>query len=644
MYRIIILSFLFVFSSVKAQEIINISGEKIMLEEFLSTLMKNNNNDEITRKYLDEYAQLFINYKLKVTEAKELGLDTTSEFISELEMYRKQLAKPYLQAKDFKESLIVEAYDRMKYDVNASHILFRLDQDANPSDTLESYKLAKKVKYEIESGKISFEDAVIEYSDEKYNNGNLGYFTAFDMVYPFESAVYNTSVGDLSEIIRTKYGYHIILVNDKRPSVGKVKVSHIMIKFPKGADNEIKLSLKPRIDDVYNKLLKGEDFSKLADEYSEDRSTAVNGGSIPWFGINKMAREFETACFSLSNIGDFSEPFSTEYGWHIVILNDRELISTLDVEMDNIKNRIERGSRSLLSDRALLKKIKLDYNFTEHRYINSRKERIKESIDQEKLISALLTLEDIKWNENDNRDLFYISSLSFNQKQFKYFILDYQESGLDFESLYNMFVDYSCLEFEENQLEDKFPEYKSLLNEFRDGILLFDLTSKKVWKKAMNDTIGLQEYFDNNQHNYLWQKRAEVNIYTCADPFVAFNLKKLIWQKNKGIISIEDIKSRLNKESASNLSVVSGVFSKGQNNFLDKVDWNKGVTELRNIGDITVVVEIKDLYEEGPKNINECRGEVISDYQSFLELNWLDELRSKYDVTINKEVLYSIIK
>jgi len=644
MYRIIILSFLFVFSSVKAQEIINISGEKIMLEEFLSTLMKNNNNDEITRKYLDEYAQLFINYKLKVTEAKELGLDTTSEFISELEMYRKQLAKPYLQAKDFKESLIVEAYDRMKYDVNASHILFRLDQDANPSDTLESYKLAKKVKYEIESGKISFEDAVIEYSDEKYNNGNLGYFTAFDMVYPFESAVYNTSVGDLSEIIRTKYGYHIILVNDKRPSVGKVKVSHIMIKFPKGADNEIKLSLKPRIDDVYNKLLKGEDFSKLADEYSEDRSTAVNGGSIPWFGINKMAREFETACFSLSNIGDFSEPFSTEYGWHIVILNDRELISTLDVEMDNIKNRIERGSRSLLSDKALLKKIKLDYNFTEHRYINSRKERIKESIDQEKLISALLTLEDIKWNENDNRDLFYISSLSFNQKQFKYFILDYQESGLDFESLYNMFVDYSCLEFEENQLEDKFPEYKSLLNEFRDGILLFDLTSKKVWKKAMNDTIGLQEYFDNNQHNYLWQKRAEVNIYTCADPFVAFNLKKLIWQKNKGIISIEDIKSRLNKESASNLSVVSGVFSKGQNNFLDKVDWNKGVTELRNIGDITVVVEIKDLYEEGPKNINECRGEVISDYQSFLELNWLDELRSKYDVTINKEVLYSIIK
>ncbi len=615
-----------------------------MLEEFLSTLMKNNNNDEITRKYLDEYAQLFINYKLKVTEAKELGLDTTSEFISELEMYRKQLAKPYLQAKDFKESLIVEAYDRMKYDVNASHILFRLDQDANPSDTLESYKLAKKVKYEIESGKISFEDAVIEYSDEKYNNGNLGYFTAFDMVYPFESAVYNTSVGDLSEIIRTKYGYHIILVNDKRPSVGKVKVSHIMIKFPKGADNEIKLSLKPRIDDVYNKLLKGEDFSKLADEYSEDRSTAVNGGSIPWFGINKMAREFETACFSLSNIGDFSEPFSTEYGWHIVILNDRELISTLDVEMDNIKNRIERGSRSLLSDRALLKKIKLDYNFTEHRYINSRKERIKESIDQEKLISALLTLEDIKWNENDNRDLFYISSLSFNQKQFKYFILDYQESGLDFESLYNMFVDYSCLEFEENQLEDKFPEYKSLLNEFRDGILLFDLTSKKVWKKAMNDTIGLQEYFDNNQHNYLWQKRAEVNIYTCADPFVAFNLKKLIWQKNKGIISIEDIKSRLNKESASNLSVVSGVFSKGQNNFLDKVDWNKGVTELRNIGDITVVVEIKDLYEEGPKNINECRGEVILDYQSFLELNWLDELRSKYDVTINKEVLYSIIK
>ena len=217
------------FLNIKAQELMNISGESVTIQEFENTLMKNNHEKEITKEYLDSYIELFIDYKLKVLHAKEIGLDKEEEFISELEVYRKQLAKPYLQAKEFKEELINEAYERMKYDVNASHILFRLDEKDLPSDTLQKYKLAQTAKHRIESGELTFEQAVKEYSEEDYNNGKLGYFTAFDMVYSFETAAYTTKVGSVSDIVKTQYGYHLVKVNDKRPSVGEVKVSHIQI-------------------------------------------------------------------------------------------------------------------------------------------------------------------------------------------------------------------------------------------------------------------------------------------------------------------------------------------------------------------------------------------------------------------------------
>ncbi|MDG2059329.1 MAG: peptidylprolyl isomerase [Flavobacteriales bacterium] len=628
-----------------AQEIINISGNSITVQEFKNTLMKNNHNREITKEYLDEYVELFINYKLKVLQAKEMGLDREESFVSELEMYRKQLAKPYLQAKEFKEDLIDEAYERMRYDVSASHILFKLDENSTPSDTLLKYNIAKKVKSRIESKEITFEQAVSEYSEENFNNGNLGYFTAFDMVYNFETAVYTTTVGEVSDIVKTQYGYHLVKVNDKRPSVGEVKVSHIMFKFPKGGVDEKSSNLvKSKAVEVYNKLSSGEDFAVLADRYSEDRSTAVKGGELPWFGLNKMAKEFEEASFSLSNVGDFTQPFKTEYGWHIVILNDKKVIGSLDDHKEDIKRKIDKGSRNLLSELALLKRLKLDYNFNEHKYNKYRKNIVKESIDLDKLFAASLTNEDIKRYENDNRELFSLDDIVYTQEDFKNFILDYQESGLDFEMMYQRFVDFTCLEYEESKLEEKYPEYKTLLNEFRDGILLFDLTSTMVWTKAMEDTVGLQKYFETNRENYVWGDRVEANIYTCADYKVVSKLKRLLWKKSKNMVTIKDMQESINKDSPMNLQINSSKYSKGDNKFADQVKWIKGTTEIPTESDAIIFVEITDVIPSEEKDLSESKGKVISDYQNYLEEQWLLVLREDYVITLNKEVLYSIIK
>ena len=641
---LLLVIFLISIKITNAQEIINISGNSITVQEFENTLMKNNHNREITKEYLDEYVKLFINYKLKVLQAKEMRLDKEESFISELEVYRKQLVKPYLQEKEFKEELINEAYERMKYDVNASHILFRLNESSTPTDTLLKYNLAKKVKSRIESGGITFEQAVLEYSEEKFNNGNLGYFTAFDMVYSFETSVYTTQVGNISNIVRTQYGYHLVKVNDKRSAVGEVKVSHIMFKFPKGVNAETISKIKLKADDVYKKLISGEYFADLADRYSEDRSTAVKGGALPWFGLNKMAKEFEDASFLLDSVGDFTQPFKTEYGWHIVLLNDKKVIGSLDDHKEEIKQKIEKGSRNLLSELALLKKLKSDYNFTEHQYNIYRKNTVKESVDLDKLFTASLTIDDIKKYKNDSRELFSLDKITYSQEDFKYFILEYQESGLDFEMIYQRFVDFTCLEYEESKLEVKYPEYKILLNEFRDGILLFDLTSKMVWTKAMEDTIGLQKYFETNRGNYFWGERVEANIYTCANYKVVSKLKRLLWKKSKHMVTIEEIQESINNNSPINLQVSSSKYSKGDNKFVDQSKWIKGTTEISTESDAIIVVEITDIIPSSDKELNEAKGKVISDYQNYLEENWLILLREKYLIVLNEEVLYSIIK
>ena len=631
------------FFNASSQELMNISGESISLEEFTSTLMKNNQDKEITKEYLDDYINLFVNYKLKVIHAKELGLDKEEAFINELDVYRKQLAKPYLQAKEFKEELISEAYDRMRFDVNVSHILFRTDESALPKDTLIKYNLAMEAKSKIEKGELSFKEAVKEYSEEDYNNGNLGYFTAFDMVYSFETAAYNTEIGAVSNIVKTKYGYHLLKINDKRPSVGQVKVSHIMFRFPQGATNTQINAIKPKIDEVYNKLKEGEDFATLADRYSEDRSTAVKGGEVPWFGINKTAKEFEEASFSLENIGDFTKPFKTDLGWHIVILNDKKVLGTFEDTREEIKRKISKGTRSLLSELALLKKIKSEYNFKEHVFLEARKNNLKETIDLEKLNNAQLNLEDIKKSIWDNLELFRLDGVVYNQKNFKEFIINYQQVGLNFDLIYERFVDFTCLEYEESKLEEKYPEYKILLNEFRDGILLFELTNKLVWKKAMEDTIGLQNFFNENSEDYWWEQRVEANIYTCANSKVLSRLKRVLSRKKEDD-STNDILELINQNDPLNLQLNTDKYSKGDNKFVDQVKWEKGTYVIETNEDAVVLVEILNVYDKESKKLSETKGKVIADYQNHLEKIWISELKSKYSISINKDVLYSIIK
>ena len=482
-----------------AQDVLTIADDNISLEEFKNVFYKNNHNADISADYLNEYMELFVKFKLKVREAQELGLDTIPSFVNELDGYRKQLAKPYLKNEEFDENMLTEAYERISFDVNASHILIAVDEKATDDEVKVAEQKAITIKKDILDGKLSFGDAAKKNSDDKSavsNRGELGFFTAFMMVYNFETAAYTTKIGEISNPVRTKYGFHLVKVNDKRKAVGQVKAAHIMFKTGQGADENKLNQAKEKINKALQLLNKGEVFADVAERFSEDRSTAVKGGDLPAFGVGKMVSEFENNAFELKNIGDISVPFRTEYGWHIIKLIEKEEIPSFDELKVELKRKIERDSRGDLSKKALYEKLNDIYNVINKPAVyTSFRKGAANSV-------ATGTFEKL----NNNKTLVIIDGMSVSINKFSEYILAYQSVGSDIDAMYIDFVNEELLAYEESKLEEKYPEYKALLQEYREGILLFDLTNKKVWTKAVEDTLGLQAFYDAYKSNYTWEK------------------------------------------------------------------------------------------------------------------------------------------
>ena len=617
--------------------LLEIENESISLDEFNNIFNKNNDNQVIDKKYLDEYIELFINFKLKVREAKELGYDTLSTFIDELEGYRKQLAKPYLRDDQFNEEMFDEALERVQYDLNASHILININDENNDI----ALSRINNIRREIINNNISFEEAAIKYSDDKSaidNKGNLGYFTAFMMVYVFESAAYSTQVGSISQAVKTQYGYHLIKINDKRKAVGQRKVAHIMFKTGKSATKKKIDQSNKKIFETYNLLKNGDPFAEVAERFSEDRSTAVKGGMLPMFGVGKMVPVFENVAFGLKNIGDFSEPFKTDFGWHIVMLIEDYPVELNDDLYLKVKTGIEKDSRSKLSSEFMSKKLKELYSIKVFKQnFNSLRKLAVNDVSKSSW--------DGKNAINLKNPLFKIEGMTFNQNLFTEYILKNQKNNNDFDMLYLDFRDICLFKYEETQLENKYPEFKILLNEYREGILLFDLTNKNVWRKAVDDSLGLSKYFANNLQKYNWDQRVDASIYKCINLATAKKVKSLLYKLNRGNINNSEVLDIINKESQLNLQIVSNKFVKGDNDYIDRLIWKTGISkDIKDDDGSIVIVNITDVLEAGSMTLNEVKGKVISDYQKYLDSNWISYLRSKYKYSINKELLYTLIK
>jgi len=348
-------------------EILMTIGEKdITAGEFERVYKKNNNENLDQQQTVEEYLDMFINYKLKVIEAENLGMDTASSFLKEFDAYRRQLAQPYLSSEELTEKFAMQAYERMKTEVNASHIMVRVSSNAPSEDTAYAYNKLMDIRKRIYEGE-DFETVARATSDDpsaKTNGGNLGWFSVFRMVYPFENAAYQTEVGEISLPVRSSYGYHIVKVNDKRPAKGSVHVAHIFVRSPASMSTEEAEEARKKIFMVYDSLQAGANFVEMAKEYSEDKATGVKGGELPWFKSGQMIPVFDSASFALENKDDISKPVKSDYGWHIIRLLEKKSVGTFEEEKPEILTNIKKGDRGKSRDRAFINQLKEEYNYT----------------------------------------------------------------------------------------------------------------------------------------------------------------------------------------------------------------------------------------------------------------------------------------
>ncbi|MCB0819549.1 MAG: peptidylprolyl isomerase [Bacteroidetes bacterium] len=632
-------------SSLTDPILLRVGGDGVTKSEFEAIYHKNNNKEELTREDLNEYLGLFINFKLKVKAAREEGKDTLSAFKNELKGYRRQLAQPYLTDKDVNEKLIEEAYDRMKTDIRASHILFMLSPDALPKDTLAVYNKALSVREKLLKGE-DFETMARKYSEDPsatQNGGDLGYFTSMMMVYPFETAAYNTKVGEISMPVRTRFGYHLVKVTDKRPNQGQVRVAHIMVKVNEKDNDTTIAKAESKINEIYSKLKAGEDFGLLASQFSDDRTSGKNGGQLPWFGTGKMVPEFEKIAFALSKEGDLSKPFRSSYGWHVVKLLEKKGQPSFDEMKAELKQKVAKDSRSEVSKDAVIARIKKENNFSED---YKALEQLIAKVDTNYLNGT--------WKsataESMNKKLFQLGAEVTTQKDFAEFLGQNQTKQAKDQKVealvrkaYEYYKEQQIIAYEDARLEQKYPEFRLLMQEYRDGILLFEITDENVWSKALKDTAGLEGFYEKNKNNYMWDTRVDAVIYKAADAKVAKAARKLVAKRESKNMSVEEIKNKINKKSQLNLQTEDGRFVKGENETVDAVEWKKGLSadKINEDGTITFV-EITDVVAPTPKSISEARGLITADYQNFLEQEWIKALKEKYEVEIYKDVLETV--
>ncbi len=642
---------LFVSSNLSAQNdvLLVIDYHKYTVDDFLSVYNKNNEeplpgNIDLLKKEVDK----FVDLKLKIIEAENMGLDKTDDFIKEYNKYKRELADPFLIDKQKFKRLTTQAYQRIKKEVRVSRILIRLSPYAAPEDTLIAYQKAMNIRLRLAESE-RFDNVAKEVSDDPtaaYNGGDLGYVHVFDTPYDFENLIYRAEPNRLSQIVRTNLGYEIFKVKGYRSNPGMIKVAHIMVSVPANANKEELDRAKSKIDEVYNKLLLGEQFEDLVKKYSDDVG-ADNSGELPWFGTGEMEPDFEKASIGLHK-SEFSKPVKTKYGWHIIKKIDQQPVPEYEFMLDQISKAIRESDRYEICKQNIVRKYKKQFNFKDNKNISGFYD----------LVDSTLIFEG-KWQAPPmfmmHEVLFKIGDKEFNKQNFIEFLVSNQRKMYPvplknyINMQYEQFKNKEILAFAYNQLAKNNNEYKKLISEFHDGILLFKFLEKEVWQKAQNDTLALINYYKKNINKYN-KYSADISVFKYAPDMNIKKMKKYFTKYKKQHIKDDLLAKVVSKSSKSNFEFVGNyqaeegndeVFDLVMNEFhLSKISSKQKIIILP---DSKTLVYLNSAITRTQKPWTAFKSELIEDYQKNLEKTLSVNLRNKHSVKINEEVLKSLL-
>lgn len=624
-----------------------VADNPVHLSEF-NYIYKKNNGDkaDYSEASVEEYLDLYTKFKLKVQKAKSLKLDTIKALKDELGVYRQQLADSYLEDKEVIEKVVDELYERKQKDLKVSHILFAIAEGAPTEDKMEAIKNLGILRSKIDKG-APFTEIAKTMSDDKasaINGGSLGWMTAMlpDGFYEFENAIYSLKPGKVSQPIATKLGYHLVKVHEERPARGEVEVSHILIR--KRMKGNVVDDAKSRIDSLYNILLKDDsNFGYLAKNYSEDRNTAGKEGYLGFFGISQYEEGFENTAFALQNKGDISAPVETSIGWHILKLIGKKDYTDKDKAARSLRNKIQDNERYKIVEKTVIESIQKEAKFSLNKDVLNT---FAKSQNQD--------FYSYKWSatKGNNSTLFSIGNTNHTVDEFAEFCKGEIRTRIKYNKqtpvteavndLYEKFATEKTIAYEEANLEEKYPEFKALMREYSEGILLFEVTKKNVWDIASSDTLGLRNFYNRNKANYKWNERGVLSTYTVhtEDQKKLKNIKKDIKKKSPSEIlkkyngDITMIEHKESKHEIGSKEFLGFKFNEGE--VLDPVMDKKKRSYI--------IKKIERVMDPAQKTMGDARGYIIADYQDELEEIWIQSLKQEFPIQINDQVLQKLIR
>ncbi len=657
MKYIIYIIFFFAATQMLAQAdddlLFTVEDSPVYVGEFKYIYEKTNQGKaDYSKESLDEYLELYKKFKLKVQRARDIKLDTIKSLQRELEGYRKQLANSYLIDKEVTERLMKEVYNRSQTDVNISHIMIQVSNDPSPKDTLAKYNKIMDIYNQLEGGK-KFAD-LVQMSEDKSSadkGGKIGYVNAMlpNGFYQMETAAYTTPAGTYSKPFRTRVGYHILMNNGTRDARGEMEAAHILIRNVNESLPGMTGTRKPEkiIEEIYKELQEGATWESLVTR-SEDKTSASNGGSLGKFGIGRFDPDFEDVVFALAEDGDISKPIQSKAGWHIVKRIKKFPQLTYKEEKGRLQNKIKKDARYQFAQTAMLSRIKRDNNF---KVYDAVVKNFKTSLSDE--------FTSYKWKANSkpsNKVIFELGDENFALFELEEFLEQSSRKrqrlgrtgdvSSTFETLYADFVNTKTLEYEERQLEKKFPEFKYLMREYQEGILLFEATKTEIWDRASQDTSGLAAYYEKirKSDKYKWRERAEVSFYTIKSE--AKDQLNAI-RKMAGKKSTSAVLEKFNKDGKSILTVRRDLFEKGKNKLIDALPWKPGSiseAEVNSQDKSLIFLKIEKIVPVTAKSLSEARGYAVAEYQDYLERKWLKDLATSYKIEVNQKIFDKMVK
>jgi len=656
--------------------VMKLGKEEIKLSDFVNAFLKNNDLKKTSEELLREYIDLYTIFRLRCAEAEAMNLDTIASLQEELVGYRKQVSEKYLTDKEVNDKMLDEAMGRIKWDIRASHILKRVMLDAPTADTLTAYQAIMKIYDRLLKGESFAEVASTESDDptardkksaggevmRKGNGGDLGYFSVFDLIYAFENGAYNTPVGAISaKPVRSEVGYHLVWVQDKKPALGKLKATQILLSYNKSPnlnDSEKRqdtANVEKKINDIYNAVQGGMSFDEVTEKFLLVESEKPS--QLPMmFGSNRFEGDFIKGLYGLKK-GEVSKPIKTSFGWHIVRIDDVDPVVINDDLRATVKNKILRDSRSNTSKDAFVERVKKENNFKE---LVDKKAKTTPVEDFYPLADNFLV--EGNWTvaraESLKKNMFSFAGKNYNQQDFAQYLEKIQgqfqgakDVGIKIlvNYAYRQFVETTVIDYEDAHLEKKYPEFAQLMQEYKEGLLIYELSEIKIWRKAVIDTVGLENFYETVKDNHFYPIRVKAEYYKAVDEAATKKTASLLGKKTP----TDKIMAKMNKKS---ITVVldTVIYWQGQNKQFDNVinedDWSKLATRDKYYyyyaigGEYNELVRIQEVLQPSIMPLDEVRGVVISEYQSFLEQEWLKSIRENNIIWIDYDKILSLIK